>query len=222
MLNEMDYPVVMLDPRLLMLLDKFGYPRAWSADIRGLFRKAELHDATAIALSKKSRQKSAENANAKAIKALRAANKAQSAEMTEFLLQRGIDLNTLATAFEAPITREKVHQTAVKPFFEVGGVGHPKSTLGRQRDFVIEGMIQRHLSKSGQLPAVNPSATRADRNEETNVDGRPAPQPFVRFLIEMFTIIKGESCWCDGMEIAARDVLRKFPSGTRCEGDDLN
>lgn len=220
MMSELDFPVILLDPRLLKLLDDFDYPRAWAADVRGLFRMAELHDAIAIARYEKAKQKSAENA--KAIKALRAATKAQSADMTKFLLKSGVDLATQITEFEAYITSEKQRLGVAKHFFEVGGVGHPKTTLGRQRDFVIEGMIQRHLSRSGQLPAVNPSASRAGKDEQTDVDGRPAPQPFVRFLIEMFTIIKGESGWSDGMEAAARDVLREFPSGTRSEGNDPN
>ena len=204
------------DAKLLKLLNEYEYPEEWAVEIHELFRKAELHDATAISLYEKIKRSSAENS--KAIKALRAAANARSADMTRFLLRKGVDLSELATEFEAYITTERQRQAAVKPFFEVGMVGHPKSMLGRQRDFVIEGMIQRHLEKRGQLPAVNPAASRADRDEETDVDGRPTPQPFVQFLIEMFAIIKGEGRWQDGMETAARDVLRNYPSGTRGEG----
>ena len=201
-------------------MEKFDYPQEWAAEVPGLFRKAELHNETAIARDDSMKRSNAENR--KASKALRAAANAQSADMTRFLRRRGVDFTELATGFEAYITTEMQRQTAIKPFFEVGRVGHPKSELNRQRDFVIEGMIQRHLDRFGKLPVVNPAARRANRDEETDVDGRPAPQRFVQFLIEMFAIIKGEGRWCDSMETAARDVLRKYRSGARGVGNDLN
>lgn len=192
---------------VLKLLECFGYPAGWAADISRIFDKAKLHDG--IARDIESRPKEDEVA-------LRRAERALPSQQSKTLRESKRNLESLYN------DQLMLRKEDLGGFFDVGGRGRRTSPKGRQRGFVLEGLIARFDEEFDAPPAINPTTKLTSfSDEDMDYAGSPASQPFILFVQKLF-LLMGKREWNNGLEAAARDALTAYRCRPEIVDDDPN